>query len=62
MKTKTSVKSAANNASGMSRRCGVCPLHPCSMTQLRICHAAFVEGFQKGAEWKRKQIKTSSEK
>lgn len=52
---------AATQASMRSRMCGKCPLHPCSPTMVKVCNDAFVEGFRKGAEWKRKQAKKGGE-
>lgn len=55
---KESVDAAAMKADG-NRRCGKCPLYPCSMTQFKVCTDVFREGFRKGAVWKRKQLKSN---
>ena len=51
------VTKAAHYADGRSRRCTLCPLQPCTDTELQVCSRAFVEGFHKGAEYQKKQTK-----
>lgn len=53
-----SLQLAAMKADG-NRRCDKCPLHPCSMTQFKVCTNVFREGFRKGAAWKQKQLKNN---
>lgn len=54
-----SVKRAAMSSDGKSRRCGTCPLQPCTQTEFRVCSNAFSEGFRKGAAWNKKQSKNT---
>lgn len=52
---KDGVTKAAYYADGRSRRCTLCPLQPCTDTELQVCTRAFVEGFRKGANWRKNQ-------
>lgn len=54
---KDGVTKAAYYADGRSRRCTLCPLQPCTDTELQVCTRAFVEGFRKGANWRKNQPK-----
>lgn len=54
---KEGVTKAAHYADGRSRRCTICPLRPCTYTELQVCSRAFVEGFRKGANWRKNQPK-----
>lgn len=49
------VKKAAYAADGRSSRCYGCPLQPCRPKVFTACTHAFIEGFSKGEEWRRKQ-------
>lgn len=53
----SNINQAATKADGR-RRCDKCPLHPCTMTQFKVCTDVFREGFRKGAAWKAKQLKS----
>lgn len=56
MNGMSNINQAAAKADGR-RRCDKCPLHPCTMTQFKVCTDVFYEGFRKGAAWKAKQLK-----
>ncbi len=53
---KDTLDKAAAKADGRSHRCASCPLHPCSLKMAKMCGDIFIEGFRKGAEWKRKEL------
>lgn len=52
-----SIEKIARQYEGRSRMCAKCPFHPCSDIQFKVCDAAFVEGFRKGAQHIKKQQK-----
>lgn len=54
-----STNKAAMSADGKSRRCGKCPLQPCTQIEFRVCTNVFREGFRKGAAWNKKQSKNN---
>lgn len=51
------VSKAARKADGNSRRGAQCAYHPCSVAMFRICGDSFVEGFNKGVKWNKRQNK-----
>lgn len=52
------VTKAAKKASGLSRKCAICPVNKtCTSIIQRVCSDAFVEGYKKGAQWIEKQNK-----
>lgn len=53
MNGMSNINQAAAKADGR-RRCDKCPLHPCTMTQFKVC----TDGFRKGVTWKAKQLKS----
>lgn len=47
------VTKAAKTANGRSRACAKCKHHGmCTLNIHEVCNAAFIEGFQKGAQWR----------
>lgn len=59
MAKKVSVKIKAYQSDGLSRYCGKCDYHPCSLDIRRLCTNRFVEGYIKGYARAKKDIKES---
>lgn len=62
VKRKQSVESAATHACYQSRSCAKCQIYEQCFRDgtgniRRACAKSFIEGFRKGAEWKRKQMR-----
>lgn len=50
------IRKAAKVVNGNSRMCAKCPSELCSPMRHKICSAAFVEGFVKGASYYKKHL------
>ena len=57
MAKRISVKVKAYQSDYLSRHCGKCSYHPCSLDIRRLCTNRFVEGYTKGYARAKKDIK-----
>ena len=55
----TGIKKAAKQANDRSLRCRICPYGAgrCTPAINRVCSDNFIEGFKRGVEWAKKQMK-----